>query len=193
MPAHTVILTADEWATVERLGHRRQDPKVDRPHARSNKVDTHTSEVGVHLLGIMGEVCFARWSGLTIDTEEHRGGDGGVDFTMRCGLTVDVKTCRRPGDELPLISTQVGKALTAQVAVLVTKCEGGGVIRGWANACDFIRLGKYANYLGRADSDRLVIEQQFLHDLKYLQWFDEQRVVWDWASKSWVPTFNGGN
>lgn len=186
MPEHRVDLTAEEWAQIDAIGHLRNDWK-EAAGVRSVKA-RGASELAAHILGIMGEMCFARWTGLPIDETERRGGDGGVDFKLRCGLTVDVKTNKRPDGDLYLLSTDV-ESLRAHVVVLVTQSATGGIIRGWANQCDLLRLGFRVNWLGRPDTERLCIAQSSLHDLKYLQWFDQERVIWDWATKSWQPTW----
>jgi len=47
-------------------------------------------------VGVAGEIAFAREFGLEVDTTARPEGDGGVDFTLSNGLTVDVKTYRKP-------------------------------------------------------------------------------------------------
>ena len=50
-------------------------------------------------MGVMGEVAFSRWSGLTADLVPRPSGDGGFDFSVMVAtrtLTIDVKTSRKP-------------------------------------------------------------------------------------------------
>jgi len=47
-------------------------------------------------VGVAGEIAFANEFGLEVDTTARPEGDGGVDFTLSNGLTVDVKTYRKP-------------------------------------------------------------------------------------------------
>lgn len=51
---------------------------------------------GSNDVGISGEFAFGEFCGLWPDTELKAGGDGGVDFRVKLGFTVDVKTARKP-------------------------------------------------------------------------------------------------
>jgi hypothetical protein len=50
-------------------------------------------------MGIMGEIAFGQWSGLTANLVPRPSGDGGFDFSITVAkrtLTIDVKTSRKP-------------------------------------------------------------------------------------------------
>jgi len=61
---------------------------------------SHTSiralSPGYDYVGVAGQIAFAKEFGLEVDTTARPEGDGGVDFTLSNGLTVDVKTYRKP-------------------------------------------------------------------------------------------------
>ena len=47
------------------------------------------------LVGLLGEFAFGRRLGLPVDVSVRPSGDGGIDFKLPCGQTVDVKTSRK--------------------------------------------------------------------------------------------------
>jgi hypothetical protein len=183
MKQHKILLNDAELAKIIHLSHLRNDWK-EQGGARSNKV-SDASERSVHELGLLGEMCFSRWSGLAVDESEQRSGDAGFDFTMRCGLTVDVKTHSLNYGDLRLISKDVG-SLKADVAVLVTQCGGGGILRGWATKCSILNQGVIMNFLGGSHNDRLVLKQGKLFNMDKLSFYDNQRVDWDSQNNDWL-------
>jgi hypothetical protein len=51
---------------------------------------------GSNDVGISGEFAFGEFCGVWPDTELKPGGDCGIDFRIKLGFTVDVKTARKP-------------------------------------------------------------------------------------------------
>ena len=59
----------------------------------------HEDKLEGHMMGLAGEICFARKYGLDVDTTVRPGGDGGVDFTVEVNgekVTIDIKTFLKP-------------------------------------------------------------------------------------------------
>lgn len=69
------------------------------------------------LEGALGEVAFARVFGLTIPEPERKRSDGGVDYALPSGATVDVKTIS--GNEPWRLGLLVPKRLRAGIYCLV--------------------------------------------------------------------------
>lgn len=80
------------------------------------------------LVGVAGERAFSEAFGLPMDALERLSGDGGVDFTLPSGLTVDVKTYRKPLHLLREVDRD-----EAQILVLAAYSDVTGDARliGW--------------------------------------------------------------
>jgi len=64
-----------------------------------------------HIVGLMGEMAFAIYAGLEIDTELVERSDGGVDFEVSIDgveRTVDIKTSQKDPHALPVKEYRVG-------------------------------------------------------------------------------------
>src|SRR3569833_1781749 len=68
--------------------------------ARKRLHDGHASRRalrdGYELVGLIGEIVFARANRQPLDLDRKPAGDGGMDFTVPLRFTVDVKTFRKP-------------------------------------------------------------------------------------------------
>jgi hypothetical protein len=96
------------------------------------------SPMNVDLLGVQGEMAFAKLFNLHTPMVEH-GADAGWDYEIN-GITIDVKTASKP--HYRLIFREL-PAFKAQVAVLVVKIsEDVFRIKGWASKKNFINWSK---------------------------------------------------
>ena len=87
----------------------------------------------------MGELAFGRAFDLTVDFRDQKGQtDGGVDFTLPSGVTVDVKVDTVVEGREPAILLHAGKTRVAEVLVLVTLMADATkpTIKGWAWTSD---------------------------------------------------------
>jgi hypothetical protein len=92
-----------------------------------------TSPRNVELLGVQGEMAFAKLFSLHTPMVEH-GADAGWDYEIN-GITIDVKTAFKPNHRLLFRELPVFKA---RVAVLVVKIsEDVFRIKGWVSKKNF--------------------------------------------------------
>lgn len=69
-----------------------------RHKAHVNHKSSRPLSDGYELIGLLGEVEFARQTGVMLDLDRRLDGDRGVDFIVPVRLSVDVKTARKPGN-----------------------------------------------------------------------------------------------
>ena len=119
-PGVTHRLSADDAMTQDRVAKSRT-----RTHARH--ASTRALSPDYDLVGVAGEMAFAREFELEIDKSVRQTGDHGVDFVTMAG-SVDVKTYRRPKNLL----REVGKP-HAEILVLAKfdDVSGEAELVGW--------------------------------------------------------------
>jgi len=94
-----------------------------------------TSKMNIELLGVQGEMAFAKLFNLHTPMVEH-GADAGWDYEIN-GVTIDVKAASKP--HYQLIFRELS-AFKAEVAVLVVKIsEDVFRVQGWASKKNFIK------------------------------------------------------
>lgn len=93
-----------------------------------------TSKMNVELLGVQGELVFAKTFNLEAP-KDNLGSDGGVDYIIK-GVTIDVKTASKPHYKLLFRSLKVFKA---KIGVLVVKVNDNTFnLIGWATKKQFL-------------------------------------------------------
>lgn len=105
----------------------RQDKKLALKLARArnrgksndsfNGKATPKQKVADNYRGLLGEIAFARTFGLEVNRTISPSGDDGYDFTLKDGITVDVKHRSKRGNDLALESDSLDD-FTADVLVL---------------------------------------------------------------------------
>lgn len=128
-------LSAQDLLTASEIGLAR-DANKQLAGVYSRRFDAHSSDSRIHIVGAMGEIAVARCYGLQVNTDLYLDGDGGVDFTLPDGRTVDVKTRGEPNCDL---LTYPGMSdFTADYAVLCWLMKPGAVgIVGYVAREDF--------------------------------------------------------
>jgi hypothetical protein len=117
-----------------------------------------TSPLNVELLGVQGEMAFAKLFNLHTPMVEH-GADSGWDYEIN-GITIDVKTASKP--HYRLIFREL-PAFKAKVAVLVVKIsEDVFRIKGWVSKQNFINWSK------PMDKGGFSLEDEFLRQIQNL-------------------------
>ena len=97
-----------------------------------------TSEMNVELLGVQGELVFAKVFDLE-DPKDNLGSDGGTDYTIQ-EITIDVKAASKPTYRLMFRSLESFKS---QVGVLVVKINDNTFkLVGWATRQQFAELSQ---------------------------------------------------
>ena len=116
-------------------------------------------------VGVAGEVAFAKEFGLEVDTTARPEGDGGVDFTLSNGLTVDVKTYRKPYHLL----REVGKH-HAHILVLAgfNDSTGEAYLIGWEWDSKMVRCPTRDFGYGIVSHYKPAEELQSIHRLQKL-------------------------
>jgi hypothetical protein len=100
-----------------------------------------TSEMNVELLGVQGELAFAKVFDLE-NPKDNLGSDGGTDYTIE-EITIDVKAASKPTYRLVFRSLE---AFKSQVGVLVVKINDNTFnIVGWTTRKQFAELSKPLN------------------------------------------------
>lgn len=66
-----------------------------RHESHKNHSTSRPLSDGYELIGLLGELEFAKQSGVMIDLERRLDGDKGIDFVVSVKLSVDVKTARK--------------------------------------------------------------------------------------------------
>jgi len=109
-----------------------------------------TSPMNVELLGVQGEMAFAKLFNLHTPIVEH-GADAGWDYEIN-GITIDVKTASKPHYRLIFRELQ---AFKSKVGVLVVKIrEDVFRIKGWASKKNFKDLSEPMDDGGFALDDK---------------------------------------
>ncbi len=97
-----------------------------------------TSEMNVELLGVQGELAFAKVFDLE-DPKDNLGSDGGTDYIIQ-EITIDVKTASKPNYKLLFRSL---KAFKATIGVLVVKVNDNTFkLVGWSTLKQFSELSQ---------------------------------------------------
>ena len=100
-----------------------------------------TSEMNVELLGVQGELAFAKVFDLD-NPKDNLGSDGGTDYTIE-EITIDVKAASKPTYRLLFRSLE---AFKSQVGVLVVKINDNTFkLVGWTTRKQFAELAKPLN------------------------------------------------
>lgn len=100
-----------------------------------------TSEMNVELLGVQGELAFAKVFDLK-NPKDNLGSDGGTDYTIE-EITIDVKAASKPTYRLLFRSLE---AFKSQVGVLVVKINDNTFkVVGWTTRKQFTELSKPLN------------------------------------------------
>jgi len=100
-----------------------------------------TSEMNVELLGVQGELAFAKVFDLD-NPKDNLGSDGGTDYTIE-EITIDVKAASKPTYRLLFRSLE---AFKSQVGVLVVKINDNTFkVVGWTTRKQFAELSKPLN------------------------------------------------
>lgn len=66
-----------------------------RHDSHKNHATNRPLSEGYELVGLLGEVEFAKQTGVMVDLERRLDGDKGIDFVVTVNLSVDVKTARK--------------------------------------------------------------------------------------------------
>lgn len=116
-----------------------EDMEYGREMARVRMRTKSRKPMG-ELEGSLGEVAFARIYGLNLPVIEVKRSDGGVDFTMANGATVDVKSTS--GERPEILGLLVPKRIRAGIYALiyVNEPEYWAMSLGWQTggwACSF--------------------------------------------------------
>lgn len=97
-----------------------------------------SSEMNVELLGVQGELAFAKVFDLE-DPKDNLGSDGGTDYTIQ-DITIDVKAASKPTYRLIFRSLESFKS---QVGVLVVKINDNSFkLIGWTTRKHFAELSQ---------------------------------------------------
>ena len=97
-----------------------------------------SSEMNVELLGVQGELAFAKVFDLE-DPKDLLGSDGGTDYTIQ-DITIEVKAASRPTYRLIFRSLESFKS---QVGVLVVKVNDNSFkLIGWTTCKHFAELSQ---------------------------------------------------
>jgi len=97
-----------------------------------------SSEMNVELLGVQGELAFAKVFDLE-DPKDNLGSDGGTDYTIQ-DITIDVKAASKPTYRLMFRSLESFKS---QVGVLVVKVNDNSFkLIGWTTRKHFAELSQ---------------------------------------------------
>jgi len=97
-----------------------------------------TSNMNVELLGVQGELVFAKIFNLE-DPKDNLGSDGGTDYTIQ-EITIDVKAASKPTYRLLFRSLE---AFKSQVGVLVVKINDNTFkLVGWTTRKQFAELSQ---------------------------------------------------
>jgi hypothetical protein len=67
----------------------------NRHESHKNHATNRPLSEGYELIGLLGELEFAKQTGVMIDLERRLDGDKGIDFLVSVSLSVDVKTARK--------------------------------------------------------------------------------------------------
>jgi hypothetical protein len=123
----------------------------ERHESHKNHASSRPLSEDYELIGLLGEVEFAKKTGVMLDLERKLGGDAGIDFIVPLAFSVDVKTARKPfhlihekgkkfadiyvlagidGDDVTLIGWEFGKVLEKSPA----KDFGYGIINHYIPA-----------------------------------------------------------
>lgn len=68
----------------------------ERHESHKNHASSRPFSDDYELIGLLGEVEFAKKTGIMLDLERRLSGDSGIDFVLPLKFTVDVKTAKKP-------------------------------------------------------------------------------------------------
>jgi hypothetical protein len=148
------VLTSEDLALVERLAHLRNDRK-EALRVKSKKFDLSKSEYEAHYEGILGELGAARVLGLPIDTTELLSGDKGVDLTLPCGLSVEIRYRTKRGWDFALNGVDIS-FMKSDIGILVWPGHQPNSVElmGWTSRVHMIMHARMDNF---GKGDRLVL------------------------------------
>ena len=133
-----VTLTKEEQLMCQEKAEARY--KIAR-ELKLKQLRIDTSPMNVELLGVQGEMAFAKIFNLHTPMVEH-GADAGWDYEIN-GVTIDVKTASKPSYKLLFRSL---KAFKATIGVLVVKVNDNTFkVVGWSTLKQFTELSKPLN------------------------------------------------
>lgn len=101
---------------------------ANRHDSHKNHATSRPLSEDYELVGLLGELEFAKQTGVMIDLERRLDGDKGIDFVVSVNLSVDVKTARKAYN----LIHEEGKAI-ADVYVLAQYDDTSGKTKllGW--------------------------------------------------------------
>jgi len=149
-----VELTDDEVNRVREIASIRDSNKKGFSSTRH-----WTGKESTHFVGLLGEMAFAKYTGLDLDDTNYRyKGDGGIDFAK--DVTCQVKTTNYKNPSILCFYDHLND-FTADYAVLTYR-ESNNVIWlcGWISRHDFEMAAHIRNF---GYGDRLVMRD---HDLE---------------------------
>jgi hypothetical protein len=106
---------------IEELANKTYEYKIKTRQA-SKKV-SRESDVTIMIQGLMGEFAFSKMSGLPVNKKILLGGDGGIDFTLPGGSTLQIKFTKNPWGDL-FFDPYRGYGFKADFAFLITGFKG---------------------------------------------------------------------
>ena len=134
---------ADWKETIDLNPHRKEIEALAEAREKQKiryKTSKQYSTAATNLTGLKGEFAFSLCTGLPVDKELKRGGDGGTDFTYE-NISYDIKSSLYDGLNVSLLEFP-DKRLLAHVFVLVQIVDWEARIVGWASR----RQVRHANH-----------------------------------------------
>jgi hypothetical protein len=116
-----------DWAETIARGRQRA---ADNAGVANPRIDAARDDIGIHMLGALGEVLAYRTLGLLVDAVYSPSGDSGIDGTWR-GRTWSVKTMGPRGRCFILPPTQPSLKADAGLLVQVDEEHTYGEIVAW--------------------------------------------------------------
>lgn len=152
-----IKLDAEEMRVVKLLAEQRNGCKTE---AQNMRYCSH-SDVGLHVVGLMGELAVAKLLGTKIDQRTLKHGDDGDDL-MIGERSIQVKTCLRDRPGMDLYFNDIGK-FASDIAVLVL-ARGKDEVRvaGWIPRNEFEFLLRHKDY---GYGDRITVPECWLRGI----------------------------
>ena len=123
------------------------------------KTSKQYSAAATNLTGLKGEFAFSLCTGLPVDKELKRSGDGGTDFTYK-NISYDIKSSLYDGPNVSLLEFP-DKRLLAHVFVLVQIKDWTARIIGWASR----RQMRHASHKDYGHGPRLAMTRDEMAEL----------------------------
>lgn len=150
------VLSTGEMNYIHRMAMERALAKKE---SASKKFDTTKTEVMLHEIGIGSEYAFGKMFNLEPNLRSFAGGDGGFDFMLNNGITIDVKARTNRDTDFALTGTNLD-TLVSDIGALMwpTDDRHGYEFVGWTTRTHILFVGEIMHLL----KDRLCVPYEKL-------------------------------